>query len=50
MNRPTLPLGAATPDEVLVTALDGIDLRLGFDPETRLHMLRPSQTDKVMHG
>jgi len=38
------------PVTVLVTALDGIDLRLGFDPETRLHMLRPSQTDKVMHG
>lgn len=30
------------PMTVLVTALDGIDLRLGFDPETRLHMLRPT--------
>jgi hypothetical protein len=27
-----------------------VALRLGFDPETRLHMLRPSQPDKVMHG
>lgn len=32
------------PVMVLVTALDGIELRLGFDPETRLHMLRPTQT------
>ena len=31
------------PITVLVTALDGIELRLGFDPETRLHMLRPSE-------
>lgn len=31
------------PVTVLVTALDGIDLRLGFDPETRLHMLRPTE-------
>jgi predicted DNA-binding protein with PD1-like motif len=31
------------PLTVLVTALDGIDLRLGFDPETRLHMLRPTE-------
>ena len=31
------------PVTVLATALDGIDLRLGFDPETRLHMLRPSE-------
>ena len=30
------------PVTVLVTALDGVDLRLGFDPETRLHMLQPS--------
>ena len=30
------------PLTVLVTALDGIDLRLGFDPETRLQMLRPT--------
>ena len=30
------------PVTVLVTALDGVDLRLGFDPETRLHMLRPT--------
>ena len=30
------------PVTVLATALDGIDLRLGFDPETRLHMLRPT--------
>lgn len=29
------------PVTVLVTALDGIELHLGFDPETRLHMLRP---------
>ena len=32
------------PVTVLVTALDGVDLRLGFDPETRLHMLRPTET------
>ena len=31
------------PVTVLATALDGIDLRLGFDPETRLHMLRPTE-------
>ena len=31
------------PVTVLVTALDGVDLRLGFDPETRLHMLRPTE-------
>ena len=29
------------PVTALVTALDGVDLRLGFDPETRLQMLRP---------
>lgn len=28
---------------VVVTALDGIDLRLGLDTETRLHMLRPTE-------
>ena len=38
------------PVTVLVTALDGMDLRLGFDPETRLHMLRPSEQKKVLHG
>lgn len=38
------------PLTVLVTALDGIDLRLGFDPETRLHMLRPSEQKKAWHG
>lgn len=32
------------PLTVLATALDGIDLRLGFDPETRLHMLQPTPT------
>jgi predicted DNA-binding protein with PD1-like motif len=32
------------PLTVMATALDGIDLRLGFDPETRLHMLRPTET------
>lgn len=37
------------PVTVLATALDGLELRLGFDPETRLHMLRPSEI-KVMHG
>ncbi len=37
------------PVTVLVTALDGMDLRLGFDPETRLHMLRPSEQKKVLH-
>lgn len=31
------------PVTVLATALDGVDLRLGWDAETRLHMLRPSQ-------
>ena len=31
------------PLTVLATALDGVGLRLGFDPETRLHMLRPSE-------
>ena len=30
------------PVTVLATELDGIDLRLGFDPETRLQMLRPT--------
>ena len=38
------------PVTVLATALDGIDLRLGFDPETRLHMLRPTEQTQVMHG
>ncbi len=38
------------PVTVLVTALDGLDLRLGFDPETRLHMLRPSEQKKAWHG
>lgn len=38
------------PVTVLVTALDGMDLRLGFDPETRLHMLRPSEQKKAWHG
>lgn len=32
------------PLTVLATALDGIHLRLSFDPETRLHMLLPSDT------
>ena len=31
------------------TQADGIDLRLGFDPETRLHMLRPTEQTQVMH-
>jgi predicted DNA-binding protein with PD1-like motif len=30
------------PVTVLVSVLDGVALRLGFDPETRLNMLRPS--------
>jgi len=30
------------PVVVLVSVLDGVALRLGFDPETRLNMLRPS--------
>lgn len=30
------------PVTVLVSVLDGVALRLGFDGETRLHMLRPS--------
>ena len=38
------------PVTVLVTALDGMDLCLGFDPETRLHMLRPSEQKKAWHG
>ncbi len=38
------------PVSVLVTALDAISLRLGFDPETRLHMLRPSQAQGPAHG
>jgi len=38
------------PVTVVVTALDGIALRLGFDPETRLHMLRPSEIQQeVVH-
>lgn len=38
------------PVTVVATALDGIALRLGFDPETRLHMLRPTAIQaKVMH-
>jgi len=37
------------PVVALVTALDGVELRLGFDPETRLHMLRPLER-RVMHG
>lgn len=37
------------PVSVLVTALDGMDLRLGFDPETRLHMLKPSPQQGQTH-
>ena len=42
----------ARPVQVLATALDGIDLRLGFDPETRLHMLRPqpAQAQEPTHA
>ena len=42
----------ARPVQVLATALDGIDLRLGFDPETRLHMLRPqpAQAEEPTHA
>jgi hypothetical protein len=29
------------PVTVLVSVLDGVALRLGFDDETRLHMLKP---------
>jgi predicted DNA-binding protein with PD1-like motif len=42
----------ARPVQVLATALDGIALRLGFDAETRLHMLRPQPESaaEVGHG
>ena len=35
-----VPLGVASL-AVLVSVLDGVALRLGFDDETRLHMLKP---------
>lgn len=39
----------ARPVTVVATALEGMDLRLGFDPETRLQMLRPTPQG-IRHG